>query len=141
MSDVSAAAENSERVTHGRHCTCSACAREDWTRIKAPCGMHGSDCPAVYAPLGAAGTTISHDPTQRAEATTTPEGAKGWVDQAGSAQVLAGGHGLNVAPDASPDSIRAKARREQDGGGKPSSTPTAALAGSSPNSTEGATDE
>lgn len=39
-----------ERVTHGRHCPCSACAREDWTRITAPCGMHGPDCPAVYAP-------------------------------------------------------------------------------------------
>lgn len=39
------------RVTHGRHCTCSACAREDWTRITAPCGMHGPDCPAVYAPI------------------------------------------------------------------------------------------
>ena len=40
-----------ERVTHGRHCPCSACAREDWTRITGPCGMHGADCPAVYAPL------------------------------------------------------------------------------------------
>jgi hypothetical protein len=38
-------------VTHGRHCTCSACAREDWTRITSPCGMHGPDCPAVYAPI------------------------------------------------------------------------------------------
>lgn len=69
---------------------------------------------------------FSNDPTQRAEATTTPEGAKGWVDQAGSAQVLAGGHGLNVAPDASPEGVRAEARRQQDGGGKPSSAPTAA---------------
>lgn len=71
---------------------------------------------------------ISNDPTQRAEATTTPEGAKGWADQAGSAQVLAGGHGLNVTPDASPDGVRAEARRrEQDGnGGEPSNAPTAA---------------
>lgn len=58
---------------------------------------------------------------------TTPEGAKGWVDQAGSAQVLAGGHGLNVTPDASPEGVRAKARREDDGtGGEPSNAPVAA---------------
>ena len=38
-------------VTHGRHCKCSACAREDWTRITVPCGMHGPGCPAVYAPI------------------------------------------------------------------------------------------
>lgn len=39
-------------VTHGRHCRCSACAREDWTNpALAPCGMHGSSCPAVYAPI------------------------------------------------------------------------------------------
>ncbi len=44
-----------ERVTHGRHCTCSACAREDWARITGPCGMHGKDCPNVYAPLGLTG--------------------------------------------------------------------------------------
>lgn len=41
----------SMRVTHGRHCPCSACAREDWTKIVAPCGMHGEGCPAVYAPI------------------------------------------------------------------------------------------
>lgn len=59
---------------------------------------------------------------------TTPEGAKGWADPAGSAQVRTGGHGLNVAPDASPEGIRAEARRrEQDGnGGEPSNAPTAA---------------
>ena len=45
-----------ERVTHGRHCTCSACAREDWTNPGlACCGMHGNDCPALYQPLGRAG--------------------------------------------------------------------------------------
>lgn len=40
-----------KRVTHGRHCPCSACAREDWTKITGPCGMHGAECPAVYDPL------------------------------------------------------------------------------------------
>ena len=38
-------------VTHGRHCPCSACRREDWTRITAPCGMHGPTCPSEYAPI------------------------------------------------------------------------------------------
>lgn len=47
-----------QRVTHGRHCICSACKQEDWTRISGPCGMHGKDCPAVYAPLGAAGDLL-----------------------------------------------------------------------------------
>jgi hypothetical protein len=47
--------EREQRVTHGRHCPCSACAREDWTRITGPCGMHGAECPAVYAPLGVEG--------------------------------------------------------------------------------------
>jgi hypothetical protein len=41
----------SGRITHGRHCSCTACAREDWTRITGPCGMHGKDCPSVYAPI------------------------------------------------------------------------------------------
>jgi hypothetical protein len=40
------------RVTHGRHCPCSACAREDWSNpALAHCGMHGPACPGVYAPL------------------------------------------------------------------------------------------
>jgi hypothetical protein len=47
---LAAAAPGETTVTHGRHCPCSACAREDWTRITGPCGMHGADCPAVYAP-------------------------------------------------------------------------------------------
>lgn len=48
-----------ERVTHGRHCTCSACAREDWTQAGfAPCGMHGLSCPNEYRPLGAAGSLV-----------------------------------------------------------------------------------
>jgi hypothetical protein len=39
-------------VTHGRHCPCSACQREDWTNPNlAHCGMHGPSCPAVYAPI------------------------------------------------------------------------------------------
>ena len=47
------------RVTHGRHCTCSACAREDWTNpALAACGMHGASCPAEYAPLGPAGSLV-----------------------------------------------------------------------------------
>lgn len=40
-------------VTHGRHCPCSACAKEDWTRPDlAPCGIHGVGCPNEYAPVG-----------------------------------------------------------------------------------------
>jgi hypothetical protein len=40
------------RVTHGRHCPCSSCAREDWTNPQlGPCGMHGSACPPVYTPV------------------------------------------------------------------------------------------
>lgn len=52
--------EVNERVTHGRHCPCSACKREDWTRPElGPCGMHGEGCPAVYAPLpSAAGSSV-----------------------------------------------------------------------------------
>lgn len=42
-------------VTHGRHCPCSACAREDWTNPKlAHCGMHGPDCPRKYDPYASA---------------------------------------------------------------------------------------
>jgi hypothetical protein len=45
------------KITHGRHCTCSACAREDWTSPGiAPCGMHGSSCPRRYQPWGLAGS-------------------------------------------------------------------------------------
>jgi len=53
-------ARPSQRVTHGRHCICSACAAQDWAEPGlASCGMHGPSCPAVYAPLGAAGDTVS----------------------------------------------------------------------------------
>lgn len=48
-----------KRITHGRHCICSACAREDWTNPRfAPCGMHGPGCPQRYQPLGAAGDPV-----------------------------------------------------------------------------------
>lgn len=45
-----------ERITHGRHCACTACARQDWAdpRLVA-CGMHGPDCPPRYQPFGGAG--------------------------------------------------------------------------------------
>lgn len=44
------------RVTHGRHCPCSACARQDWTDPRlAACGMHGPSCPNEYAPIVVAG--------------------------------------------------------------------------------------
>jgi hypothetical protein len=46
-----------QRITHGRHCTCSACGREDWTNPDlAPCGMHGAGCPALYDPWGPPGS-------------------------------------------------------------------------------------
>lgn len=49
------ASQGDERLTHGRHCPCSACAREDWTNPDlAPCGMHGQSCPREYAPRAAA---------------------------------------------------------------------------------------
>ncbi len=45
-----------ENMTHGRHCRCSACARQDWADPQlAPCGMHGRSCPPVYAPYGTLG--------------------------------------------------------------------------------------
>jgi hypothetical protein len=47
-----------KKITHGRHCTCTACAQEDWTNPKFVCGMHGSGCPSVYAPLGDAGERL-----------------------------------------------------------------------------------
>jgi hypothetical protein len=48
-----------ERVTHGRHCICSACAAQDWAEPGlAACGMHGPSCPPVYAPIGPAGQRI-----------------------------------------------------------------------------------
>jgi hypothetical protein len=41
-----------ERVTHGRHCPCSACCAQDWSEPQlAPCGMHGVSCAPVYDPM------------------------------------------------------------------------------------------
>jgi hypothetical protein len=52
LSIARAALSLRERITHGRHCVCSACAAEDWTNPNlAPCGMHGPSCPPVYAPI------------------------------------------------------------------------------------------
>lgn len=49
-----------ERISHGRHCICSACAAQDWAEPGlAHCGMHGESCPPVYAPLGAAGDRLA----------------------------------------------------------------------------------
>jgi hypothetical protein len=49
------AAREEPRLTHGRHCPCSACAAEDWTRPGLSfCGMHGPTCPAIYAPISRA---------------------------------------------------------------------------------------
>lgn len=57
-----------QRVTHGRHCKCAACAREDWTNPDlACCGMHGEDCPALYQPWGRAGDYV--DPANVGRAT------------------------------------------------------------------------
>lgn len=52
------------RLTHGRHCPCWACAREDWTNPSlAHCGMHGSECPPVYAPFREPMTDPAHPDT------------------------------------------------------------------------------
>jgi hypothetical protein len=57
-----------QKITHGRHCTCSACAREDWTQRRlAPCGMHGSSCPREYQPWGAPGTYTDRQPAGTAD--------------------------------------------------------------------------
>lgn len=54
------AAKEGDRITHGRHCVCSACARQDWTDSRlASCGMHGASCPARYQPLGMAGAIVT----------------------------------------------------------------------------------
>lgn len=58
---------SSERVTHGRHCVCSACAAQDWAEPSlAPCGMHGPSCPPLYAPIGAAGDVVPARPVVEA---------------------------------------------------------------------------
>lgn len=51
ISEARLSAADPPQVTHGRHCPCSACEREDWTQPHlAPCGMQGPSCPPVYAP-------------------------------------------------------------------------------------------
>ena len=42
-----------ERLTHGRHCPCSSCCRQDWSepQLANKCGMHGVGCPPVYDPF------------------------------------------------------------------------------------------
>lgn len=47
-----------QRVTHGRHCLCSSCAREDWTNPVFTCGMHGADCPSKYQPWARPGSLV-----------------------------------------------------------------------------------
>lgn len=62
------------RITHGRHCTCSACARQDWSEPQlAPCGMHGEGCPALYQPLGPAGVRVDPATARVARATAREE--------------------------------------------------------------------
>ena len=52
--------EGTEKVTHGRHCSCRACGAQDWSEPQlAPCGMHGSKCPPVYDPRGHAGEVVA----------------------------------------------------------------------------------
>lgn len=76
---------------------------------------------------------MTNDPTQRIEVTTTPEGAKGWESVQARHNDTAGGHGLDVAPDAQPEGVRAEIRRLDDrAGGEPSNAPTAASAVSTP---------
>jgi hypothetical protein len=66
------------KQTHGRHCPCGACARQDWTKITGPCGMHGKDCPPVYAPLGAGrGSDTSNAPNERSGSSTAARGHDG----------------------------------------------------------------
>lgn len=56
--------ERARKITHGRHCICSACGAEDWTNPQlAPCGMHGSSCPRVYDPWGGAGDPAPLSPS------------------------------------------------------------------------------
>lgn len=67
------------------------------------------------------------DPTQRVEATTTPEGGEGWETVQARHNDTARGHGVDVAPDPQPEGIRAETRRRDDGDrGEPGNAPTAA---------------
>lgn len=41
-------------MTHGRHCTCTPCALEEWANVPVPCGEHPNGCPPempVWRPL------------------------------------------------------------------------------------------
>ena len=56
---TSSGESDTQRVTHGRHCICSACAAQDWSKPQlAACGMHGPSCLPRYAPLGGAGDSL-----------------------------------------------------------------------------------
>lgn len=58
VSESPSAGSSGTRITHGRHCICTACKNEDWTNpILAHCGMHGPSCPPRYQPFGVAGHT------------------------------------------------------------------------------------
>lgn len=96
----------------------------------ASCGAvvaYEGDRPDDCLRCGADLTNDSEDPTQRVEATTTPEGAKGWETEQARHDDSAGGHGLDVAPDAQPEGVRAETRRWNDGAGdEPSNVPDAA---------------
>lgn len=50
--------ESGKRITHGRHCECSACAREDWTNPDYDCGMHPKGCAHEYQPWGRPGALV-----------------------------------------------------------------------------------
>lgn len=70
---------------------------------------------------------MRRDPTQRVEATTTPEGGEGWETEQARHDDSARGHGVDVAPEPHPEGVRAETRRA-DGGdrGEPGNAPTAA---------------
>lgn len=52
-------AHGKERITHGRHCACSSCAREHWSLYPGTCGMHGPICPDLYDPRGMPGAILN----------------------------------------------------------------------------------
>lgn len=59
LAGAAAAPARHVTVTHGRHCKCTACARQDWGEPGlACCGMHGPGCPPRYEPLGYAGQVV-----------------------------------------------------------------------------------
>lgn len=75
--------DQAKRITHGRHCTCGACASEDWTNPRlAPCGMHGSSCPREYQPLGRPGMYEDSTEPQPVITERMIERAALWMDVA-----------------------------------------------------------